>query len=160
MKSIIQKSSLVALLAVAALIPNAQASKLTLDGTGSYKLGTREAFYPGGAPQSGRYANLGADYYHTTTIGMSEITNHSANRSGSMSFELWGMPYYGATTGIILMTKGLDPLKGGFHFSNVSVTGKAISLNRRRFPELDLFEFTTNGWKWKDVLTFSNKTLL
>ncbi|MEO7100706.1 MAG: hypothetical protein ABI162_15195 [Luteolibacter sp.] len=162
MKSTIHKltTSAFALFAAAAAIPEAHAAKLTLDGTGYCTIPGSEAYYPGGRLQSGRYTNLGADYYHTATIGIKAITNHSSTRSGSMSFELWAMRYYGATTGIVLMTEGLDTLKGGFHFSNVTVSHKAISLNVRRFPELDLFEYTSNGWKWKDVLTFSTKTLL
>ena len=162
MKSTIHKltTSAVALFAAAAAIPEAHAAKLTLDGTGYCTISGSEAYYPNGRLQSGRYTNLGADYYHTAVIGIKAITNHSSTRSGSMSFELWAMPYYGSTTGIVLMTKGLDTLKGGFHFSDVTVSRKAISLNARRFPELDLFEYTSNGWKWKDSLTFSTKTLL
>ena len=77
-----------------------------------------------------------------------------------MSFELCALNYYGATSGPVLMTYGLDPLKAGFQYSNVSAFGKAVSLNKRKYPEFELYEFTNKGWVWRDLLKFSSKTLL
>ena len=77
-----------------------------------------------------------------------------------MSFELWAMPYYGATSGTILMTKGVSSLWGGYNYADYISTGKAISLNRYRYPELNLFEYAYSGWKWRDALSFSYKNLL
>jgi len=162
MKSIIPRltTAIIALFTAVVSIPEAQATKLTLGGSGYYNLGARETYYSGGRPQSGRYKNLGAGYYHSAEIGMQQITNRSGNRSGSMSFELWAMPYYDATSGPVLMTYGLDPLKAGFHYSAVTAYGKAVSLNKRRYPEFELYEYTSKGWKWRDLLQFSSKTLL
>ncbi len=138
-----------------------QATDLTLDGSAFYQLGRRITYYGGGGPnQSGRYGSLGSDYYHKATIGSRWITNHSNSRSGDLSFELWAMRYYGATNGIVLMTRGLNPLPGGSYYSRVERSGHAIFLDRFRFPELNLWEFTRNGWKWRDALTFTRKDLL
>jgi hypothetical protein len=150
----------VALFAVAASIPEAQATRVTLDGVGYRTLSTSYRYYRYAPEQTGRYESLGADYYRNAEIGIRRITNRGTRRSGSMSFELWAMPYYGATSGIVLMTNGVDPLRAGFRYNDVAGIGKAVFLDRRRFPELDLFEYTSNGWKWRDALTFSNSTRL
>ena len=77
-----------------------------------------------------------------------------------MSFEIWAMPYYGATKGIILMTRHLNPLYANNYYVSKERTGYAISLDAYRFPELNLWEFTRNGWKWRDALTFKRKGYL
>ena len=149
-----------AIIAVGSSIPEAQATKVRFKGSADYDLGSRVTYYEGGRPQSGRYTNLGADYYHTAVIAVDRIVNRGTVRSGSLSFEFWAMPFYGATSGVVLMTSGLDPLKAGFHYTDVISQGKAISLDRRRFPELELFEYTSNGWRSRDFYTFSNKDLI
>lgn len=161
MKAIIQTLAAAVIVAGAAITaPEAKAANVTLDGFGEYYLGNSVKYYGSGVKQGGRYRNLGADYYHKATIQMDFITNRSNGGTGSLSFEFWAMPYKGATSGIILMTKGLDPLGSKQSYKNVSAKGYAISLNRRRFPELNLWEFTRNGWKFRDVLTFPRKNLL
>lgn len=162
MTAIFKKLSLAAALAMTAatVAPEAKAANVTLDGYGQYFLGNTVKYYGGGVKQGGRYKNLGADYYTKATIKMDFITNRSNAGSGSLSFEFWAMPYKGATTGIILMTKGLDPLPGRKSYNYVSAKGYAINLDRRRFPELNLWEFTRNGWKFRDVLSFPRKVWL
>ncbi len=162
MKSIIPRltTAIIALFTAFVTIPEANATKLRLSGSGYYNLDSRESYFKGGRPQSGRYDNLGAGYYHNAEIGMQRVVNRSNYRSGSMSFELWAMPYYGATSGPVLMTYGLDPLKAGFQYSNASAFGKAVSLNKRKYPEFELYEYTNKGWVWRDLLKFSSKTLL
>lgn len=150
----------ISLVAVVTSIPESRAADLTLDGSGYYNLDSREYRSSGRKLQSGRYTSLGANYYHSAEIGMDEINNNSTVGSGSMSFELWAMPYYGANRGPIVMTYGLSPLRGGNYFSDVIAEGEAVSLNRYAFPELDLFEYTRKGWKWRDVLVFSEDDLL
>ena len=140
--------------------PAGRATDVTLDGSGSYELSSRIKYYGGGVKQSGRYGNLGGDYYHKATIRMRWITNHSGNRSGDLSFEFWGMPYYGATKGIVLMTRSLDPLRGGSYYSNKGREGYAIYLDEYRYPELNLWEYTKKGWKWRDALSFKRQNLL
>jgi hypothetical protein len=141
-------------------LPEARAAKVRLDGSGYYELGTNIRYYPTGTRQTGRYDNLGTDYYHRATIGVRWMTNQSPGRSGSLSFELWGMPYYGATKGIVLMTYGVWSLAGRQYRNNPSVTGNAVFLDRYRFPELNLWENTRKGWRWRDNLTFRRKNLL
>ena len=154
-------TALAILAATFGTVLDTRASDLTLDGSAFYQLGSRITYYGGGGPnQSGRYASLGSDYYHKATIGSRWITNHSNSKSGDLSFELWAMRYYGATSGIVLMTRGLNPLYGGSYYSRVERSGHAVFLDRFRFPELDLWEFTRNGWKWRDALTFTKKDLL
>lgn len=157
MKTILHQLTAIALFAAAAL-PEAKATEVTLDGYGSYSLARRLVFRPEpGVKQSGRKPYLGGGYYHKAEIGMDYITNRTTRRSGDLSFELWAMPYYGATSGVVLMTKGLDSLGGGRSYTNGSAEGYAVLLDRRRFPELNLWEFTRKGWKFRDALSFSRK---
>lgn len=162
MKSFIRNltTAAIALFAVSASIPESQAADVRLDGFGFYSVRNKVNFYAGGAQQSGRYRNLGSDYYHKATIEMDFVTNYSNGRSGNLSFEFWAMPFYGATSGIILMTRGLDPLPGGRSVKGLSREGLAISLGARRFPELNIWEHTRNGWKFRDSLTFTRKAYL
>lgn len=133
----------------------ARAADLTLDGSGFYELGNSEFFLRKGAGQSGRFRNLGRNFYQDAEIGISRITNNSSSRSGSMSFELWGKPFYSATSGIIMMTRGFSPLRGSFNYPNVETFGTALSLGQWRFPELNLYERSRRSWAWRDALTFS-----
>jgi hypothetical protein len=149
-----------AIFALIGTAPETQAAKVTLDGSGFYQLGTRIDYYPTGTRQTGRYRNLGADNYHRTTIGVRWMSNNSPGRSGSLSFEFWGMPFYGAKRGIVLMTYGVWSLAGGQYRSNPSVTGNSVFLNTYRFPELNLWEYTNKGWRWRDNLTFRRRNLL
>ncbi len=149
-----------AALAAVSAVPEAKSADLTLDGYGSYNLGNFDRYYPGGTRQSGRYRNLGADYYRTAEIEIDAVQNHSDYRSGSMSFELWAMPYYGATSGAILMTKSLRYLKAGRYFDGVYCSGMAISLDEEAFPELNLWEYTRSGWMFRDALTFADEEWL
>lgn len=150
----------VSLVTVITSTPASRAADLTLDGSGYYNLDSSEYRSNGRYLQSGRYNSLGKTYYHSAEIGMDEINNNSSVGSGSLSFELWAMPYYGANRGPILMTYGLSPLRGGYYLSDVVAEGEAVSLDRYAFPELDLFEYTRKGWKWRDVLMFSYDDLL
>lgn len=139
----------------------AQATNVTLDGTGYYTFNSSVRYYGTGAKQYGRYANLGADYYHNTTISMQWITNRSRKwQSGPLSFEFWGMPFYGANTGIVLMTRSANPLNAGRSYQNRKWSGWAIFLDQYRFPELNLWESTGKGWKFRDALSFRRKNLL
>lgn len=164
MKSILCKLTVaaVAIAGMTSFAPKAEAAKLLLDGYGYYKVANKVKYYPQfKAPkQSGRYINLGADYYHKTSYGMDYLTNQSRAKSGDLSFEFWAMPYYGATKGVVLMTHGLKPIKARKTFSKVSAKGWAVDLDRRRFPELSIWEYTRQGWKFRDALTFDYKTWL
>jgi len=161
----IKNLTAVAALALAAVTvaPEAKAANVTMDGYGEYFTNNSPGavkYYGKGVKQGGRYKNLGADYYHKAYITMDFITNRSNSGSGSLSFEFWAMPYKGATSGIILMTKGLDPLGRKQSYNGVTAKGYAISLDRSRFPETNLWEFTRNGWKFRDALTFPRKAYL
>lgn len=136
------------------------AANVTLDGSGSYRMETSIRYYGGGVKQNGRYSNLGADYYHKVSYGMDWVTNRSTNSSGPLSIEFWGMPYYGATSGIVLMTRGANPLGGGKYYYDKTWTGWKVYLDEFRFPEISLWESTRKGWRFRDALSFRRKTLL
>lgn len=162
MKSIIHQITAVAavLFAVAVSAPVSEAASIRLKGSGYYLLGDYYVFSHGGKQQSGRYKNLGRDYYHNIEYGMDYISNNSGYKSGSLSYEFWALPYYGATSGIVLMTRNLSPLYGGERYVNLYKSGWGISLNLYRYPEQNIWEFTRSGWKFRDSLAFSKKTLL
>jgi hypothetical protein len=153
-------AALAAMLAFTGITGESRAANVTLDGDASYTLGRYVSYSPNGRMQSGRYGNFGADNYHHATIGIQVLTNRSGTKSGRMSFELWAMPFYGATSGVVLMTKGLGALEAGRYRSPVRPDGYAIFLNRNRFPELNLWELTSSGWRHRDHVTFTRKDLL
>ncbi len=153
-------AAIAAIFTLVATTPDSQATKVTLDGSGYYDLGREVKFYGGGVKQTGRYRNLGGDYYHKATISMQWITNRSRYVSGDLSFELWAMPFYGATKGIVLMTRSANPIKGGSYYFEKKWRGYAVFLDEYRYPELNLWEYTRKGWKWKDALSFRQNNLL
>lgn len=146
-----------ALAAIALSVPEARSADVRLEGTGYYKLVNRTEFYQEGVEQSGRYRNLGRDYYHQIEYGVDFIGNDSNRRSGSLSYEFWALPFYGSTSGIIVMTRGVQSIPGRNNLDGVVRTGLGVSLHKRRFPEQSLWEFTRKGWKFRDALSFSRK---
>ena len=162
MKSIVTKitTAALALLAMAHVAPEAKAANITLDGYGYYALGTKVTYYGSAPKQTGRYKSLGSDYYHKITYEMDFITNRSGSSSGSLSYEFWAMPYYDSKSGIILMTRGLQPMAGGLSVKSLSKSGLGVFLDARRFPEMNIWEYTSKGWKFRDFLTFPRKIWL
>lgn len=148
------------IMTMAGSVSESQAADVKLDGSGYYELGSYDVFSSGGKEQSGRYRNLGRDYYHKIEYGIDFITNYSFSSSGSLSYEFWAMPFYGATSGVVLMTRGLGGLSDGESYEGVWKYGFAISLDRSRYPEQSLWERTRTGWKFRDALSFSRKTIL
>lgn len=159
MKSIISKLA-TAFIAVAALSPSIKAANVTLDGYGFYSLGTKVTYKGTPPKQGGRYNNLGSDYYHNITYQMDFITNRSNGGSGSLSWEFWAMPYLGSESGIILITRGVGPMPGTSSIKSPNKSGAGIFLDARRFPEMNIWEYTNKGWKNRDYLTFPNKVWL
>src|SRR6478672_2375254 len=125
MKSITHRFTIAAIALVAAVssVPEARATLVSFGGTGSFNFTSKESYFSGGRAQTGRYRNLGAGYYHSAEYTVKRITNKSSYKSASMSFEFWAMPYLGATSGPILMTYGLGPLGGGYHYSYPTAYG-------------------------------------
>lgn len=162
MKSIIHQITAVAavLFTVAISAPQSHAANIRLKGSGYYRLGNYYVFSHEGKEQSGRYKSLGRDYYHKIEYGMDYIANTSSYKSGSLSYEFWAMPYYGATSGIVLMTRSLSPLSGGERYVNFYKNGWGLSLNLNRYPEQNIWEYTGRVWKFRDSLGFTKKTLL
>jgi hypothetical protein len=150
----------IAALAMSVVAPHAKATDLTLDGYGYYSLGSRITYFIDGRYQGGRFGNFGKNYYRRATMRTDFITNWSSYRSGSMSYEFWGMPYYGASKGLIVMTRGLDPLGAGRYYKGRTVEGYAISPDSRRYPEFSLWEYTRKGWRFRDALSFTNRVRL
>lgn len=162
MRSLVKKltTSAVALCAIAVSVPEIQAAKVTLDGYGYYALRKKVTYYQSPPAQSGRYKSLGSDYYHKLSYQMDFITNRSNSGSGSLSYEFWAMPYLGATSGIIIMTRKLKPFEPHASFKNIEKEGLGIYIDRRRFPEMNLWEYTRKGWKFRDALSFTRSTWL
>ncbi len=163
MKSIIHQfaAAAVAIISLATTSQSAKATNLTLDGSGYYDLDDTVNYYGGrGKKQSGSYKYLGRDYYHRAEIGMDLLSNNSKFRSGSLSFEFWAMDFFGADSGVVLMTNGLNSLKGRRGYEDLQTDGYAISLDEFRYPEISLWEFTRQGWKFRDALSFSSDDLL
>jgi len=136
-------------------ISGAKAADLELRGYGSVNESPYEAYSRYGATQDGRYRNLGAGYYRRTTIAVDGIRNYSSFGSGSLSFELWAMPYYGASSGSVLMTTNAGTVFGRATKLNVIRTGNKVAFDGYAFPELNLWENTRSGWGFRDNITFS-----
>lgn len=163
MKSLVQKitAAAIVLTAAATTLTESQAAAIRLDGYGYYANRGKINFYNGGGPkQSGRYSKLGSDYYHKVSYEMDFVTNHSGKQSGSLSYEFWAMKYYQATTGIVLMTRGLQPMKGYQSVESLQRTGLAVSIDRKRFPEINIWEYTRKGWTFRDALSFAYRDWL
>lgn len=163
MKSIVQKliAAAVAFSATGLVLPEANAANLKLEGYGYYKLSNTVKYYANPPKQGGRYYKFkGGDYYHKATIGMDYLTNYSNSSSGDLSFEFWAMSYYGATKGIILMTEGLSPIRANRSFGDLIGSGYAIDLDTKRYPDINIWEYTRKGWTFRDALTFDYKTWL
>jgi len=139
---------------------HACAADVTLEGRGFYKFTSRDYYYDYGTRQTGRYRNLGTDYYRNTTIGMDWIVNNSTYRTGPLSIEFWGMPYYGADTGIVLMTRSAGRLPADTHYRNSRWKGRSIFLDEYRFPEINIWEKTRRNWWFRDSLSFRRDNLL
>ena len=162
MKSIIHLlTTAIAAATVIVAAPAAKATDITLDGYGFYKVSKSMKYYKNPGPaQSGRYGRLGKGYYHKTTYGFDFITNRDGNRSGDLSFEFWALPYKGANSGPILMTRAKNPLAGGKSYKDASPSGQGVNLEERAFPDINVWEYTKKGWKFRDALTFSKSTWL
>ncbi len=162
MKSILRKLStaVAASIALVTSLQQSEAAKVTIDGSGYYELSTILKFYPTGYGQTGRRPYLGGGDYHAAKIGARWLSNNSEVKSGTLSFELWAMPFYGATDGIVLMTSAVPGISALKYYSNFRRSGHAAFINRNRVPELNLYEYTRSGWQWRDNLTFQRRTLL
>lgn len=158
MKSIVKSltAAVVALSAIALSTFEVRAADVRLEGYGEYFLNSNDAFFNRGPKQSGRYKRLESDYYRKAEIQIDYISNLSRKASGSLSFELWAMPYYGATSGIVMMTRGLPALRGGRSYEDVVFRGYALSPGEDRFAEFNLWEYTRRGWTNRSHLTFEN----
>jgi hypothetical protein len=133
----------------------AKAADLDLRGYGSVSESPYESYSGYGAAQGGRYRNLGAGYYRRTTIGVDAIRNYSSFSSGSISFELWAMPYYGATSGTVLMTTNAGTVFGRSTKWNVYRSGNKMAYDGYAFPELNIWEYTRRGWGFRDNIAFT-----
>lgn len=146
--------------AFSAPAPMAKAADIALDGPAYFSLSKKARHYSGGAGQGGRYLNLGRGHYRRANLGIGAVDNYSPYESGDLSFEFWALPFYGATKGVILMTTDLGWLEGDQSFVDVEMTGFAISLNRKRFPEMNIWEYTYKGWAFRDAFAFARRSRL
>ena len=163
MRSLLQKFTAAAIVLTTAVstVPESQAAQVQLDGYGYYTNRPKVVYYGKRGPkQSGSYSYLGADYYHKVSYRMDFVTNHSKGKSGSLSYEFWAMPYYQASTGIVLMTRSMKQIGGHRSVSNPSRTGMAVDIDRKRFPEINIWEYTRSGWSFRDALSFAYRDWL
>jgi hypothetical protein len=124
--------------------PFAMAAKFKIDG-GFVTLGEDKVIRLSQA--SGRYSNLGKNYYRTATIGCTAVRNISASgRSGQLSLEYWALPFFTSKTGTPLMSALLPSIKGGKKLSNVSKVGPAAYYNADGYIQLRLYEFSAGKW--------------
>ena len=129
---------------IASSAPLATAAKLKID-SGFVTLGVDKAIRL--SQESGRYPNLGRNYYRTSTIGCKAIRNTSAKgRSGPLSLEYWGLASYTATTGRPLMSVLLPSIKSGKRLNNVSEVGTAAYYNADGYIQLRLYEYSAGVW--------------
>jgi hypothetical protein len=136
------------------------ATSLSMFGTYSYSY-YAPSYYYSFVSQTGRYSSLGSGYYRSGTIRVGRIQNNNfSGRSGTLSFEFWGMPYYNANSGYTKFTRRLSPLYAGYGYSNVVKSGWMKHYGYTLYPELNLFEYTTSGWLWKRELKFSSSRAL
>lgn len=149
-----------AVFAISAPAPMAKAADITLDGPAFFSLAKKARYFSGGSSQGGRYENLGRGYYRRANLGIGAVDNYSPYESGDLSFEFWAMPFYGATKGVILMTTDIGWLEGDQSFVDLEMTGSAISLNRKRFPEMNIWEYTYDGWAFRDAFAFARRSRL
>lgn len=160
MKSAIYKAFSIASALILLGNSQSEAARITLDGTGHYRF-TSDVRYYVGVDQSGRYDYLGADYYRKTVVGMRWVTNRSPRKSGPLSIEFWGMPYYGADTGIVLMTKDAGRLNGQDAYHGRKWQGWGLYLDEYRYPEINIWEYRRKkGWIFRDALSFRYDNLL
>ena len=124
--------------------PSAKAAKLKIDG-GFVTLGTDRVIRL--SQESGRYPNLGRNYYRTATIGCTSIRNTSTKGSSKqLSLEYWALPFYGAETGTPLMSVLLPAIKSGKKVSNVKKQGMAAYYNAEGYIQLRLYENSGGTW--------------
>lgn len=137
------------------------AADVTIDGSGFYNARKKVTFRGNGARQAGRYGNFGPDFYRHNRYGVQWLTNRSFQRSGRLSLEFWGMPFYGATEGVVLMTRQVPRIGPGRTQRNVRRQGAALFLDEVRFPEISVWEFRSRGgWVFRDALSFRRSTVL
>lgn len=138
--------------------PLARAAKLKIDG-GFVTLGLNKVARL--SQESGRYPDLGRNYYRTATIGCKAISNTSkTGRSGQLSFEYWALPYLGADTGKPLMSVLLPSLKSGKKVSNLSKLNFAGYYNAYGYIQLRLYEMSGGTWVLRASKNIGNRQLL
>ncbi|MEM6638367.1 MAG: hypothetical protein AAF610_00555 [Pseudomonadota bacterium] len=84
-------------------------------------------------------------------LEVDELTNTRSTRSGSLRLELWATrqayPGFGTITGTVFAQAVLDPLEGGFRYTDID---RSLVYNRPAsgdyFVTLTVSEFTGTGW--------------
>ncbi|MES2997309.1 MAG: hypothetical protein V4733_10925 [Verrucomicrobiota bacterium] len=154
-------SIIVATFTLASLAIPAVASDIQLRGPANYILSNDIGYDPDGKRQDGRYSNLGDGYYSEGEVRTRWVINHSGHRTGWLACEFWALKFVDATSGPILLTGGVEPLEGG-EVREFGADGWVRFLNRRRFPDINVWERTTKTKRWlfRDAITFNRKDLL
>lgn len=139
---------------------DASAARIRLAGRQSYELSSNVRYYSDPPRMEGRFRRLGRGYYHHGEIRSEFIDNRSRRDSGDLSYELWALRYIGANSGPILSTQAVGSIDGYDSREDVSRDCRTKFINRRRFPDINIWEDTFDGWKFRDAFTFGYKDLL
>lgn len=138
----------------------AEATPIRLTGGGSYSRSNFHAYY-NSMPMSGRYSERGAGRYWTRgryeSGRMSNVSN--TLRSGSLSFEFWGMRFFRGNSGFILRTRGYRPLDPGFGYPRPIASGPLRRFNRYLWPIIGAAEFA-RPWVVRSRVNFRRSELL
>lgn len=137
-----------------------EATPIRLTGGGSYTRSGYHAYYRS-VRMSGRYSQRGAGRYWTggryRSGRMSNVSRRI--RSGSLSFEFWGMTYYRGNTGYILRTRGYRPLQPGYGYPRPSSGGPMRRFNRYLWPMIGAAEYA-RPWRVRSRVNFRRTELL
>ncbi len=138
--------------------PLALAAKFKIDG-GFVTLRSDRAIKL--SQESGRYPNLGRNYYRTASIGCKSVINTSKKGiSGQLSLEYWAMPYIDSTTGTPLMSVLLPPVKAGKRINDISKDAQAGYYNANGYIQLRLYEYSGGVWLLRSSKSVGSRQLL
>jgi hypothetical protein len=147
-----------AALAFSLTAPVASAAKVKING-GYVTLGNDKVLRLG--QSSGRYTDLGRNYYRTTGIGCTSIQNTSKKGvSGVLSLEYWALPFIDSTEGKPLMSVLLPRVEANKQIKAVKKSGPAAYYNAYGYIQLRLYELSGGIWKLRYSKNIGSRQLL
>ena len=111
------------------------------------------------AYMNGRYSRMGSGRYWRSGNYYSQRITHNRytgwSRTGYLSHEFWGFPYYNGTRGYVLRTRGLGGLYAGQYYYGVRSSGALRQIRRYLFPKTYIAGKVNSGWWFLDRHSFS-----